>query len=206
MGCFDLTRASAALVSLPRRTRQLLVVVQDGPGVFKAKVTTWELAGGSWQAAFPPLAATIGRNGFVAAEEKTEGDGCTPIGVYSLGLAFGSEAAASTAMPYRQTTGADCWIDDPVSPQYNRWVEGIPAGVSYEPMLRPDGLYRYGLVIEYNTAPVVAGKGSAIFMHLWRGGEPTAGCVALAEEDLLRILSWLQPSKQPLIILGGEQI
>jgi L,D-peptidoglycan transpeptidase YkuD (ErfK/YbiS/YcfS/YnhG family) len=72
-------------------------------------------------------------------------------------------------------------------------------------MLRPDGLYRHGIVVEYNSRPVVAGKGSAIFVHIWRGaGEPTAGCVALAEGELREITAWLDPEKGPVIVLGGR--
>jgi L,D-peptidoglycan transpeptidase YkuD (ErfK/YbiS/YcfS/YnhG family) len=45
--------------------------------------------------------------------------------------------------------------------------------------------------------------GSAIFVHLGEGkGMPTAGCVAMAEPDLLSILQWLDPARRPLIIMG----
>ena len=70
-------------------------------------------------------------------------------------------------------------------------------------MRRNDGLYRIGVVIGYNRDPVKKGLGSAIFLHPWRGeGTATSGCVAMAEGDLLRILSWLEPSKKPKVILG----
>ena len=70
-------------------------------------------------------------------------------------------------------------------------------------MRRDDHLYRLGVVVGYNTDPVVAGLGSAIFLHIWKGpGQPTAGCVAMAESDLERIVAWLDPAKMPQIILG----
>jgi L,D-peptidoglycan transpeptidase YkuD (ErfK/YbiS/YcfS/YnhG family) len=71
-------------------------------------------------------------------------------------------------------------------------------------MLRPDGLYDIGAVIEYNTSPVVPGQGSAIFLHIWRDGgrKPTAGCVALEKSRLRRLLAWLRADMKPVVFLG----
>jgi L,D-peptidoglycan transpeptidase YkuD (ErfK/YbiS/YcfS/YnhG family) len=107
-------------------------------------------------------------------------------------------------MPYRQVHGEDLWVDDPASPDYNRWVvAGQTTATSYERLKRDDDLYKFTLVIAYNTDPVVPGLGSAIFVHLWAGPDSTtAGCIALAEADLLQILPWLDPAAGPVIILG----
>jgi L,D-peptidoglycan transpeptidase YkuD (ErfK/YbiS/YcfS/YnhG family) len=57
-------------------------------------------------------------------------------------------------------------------------------------------------VIEYNTDPIVPGKGSAIFMHIWRGPDsPTSGCIAMAKENFLPLLKWLNWDHNPVIIL-----
>jgi L,D-peptidoglycan transpeptidase YkuD (ErfK/YbiS/YcfS/YnhG family) len=70
-------------------------------------------------------------------------------------------------------------------------------------MKRDDNLYKYGIIIEYNTDPVIKGSGSAIFLHVWKGeGIHTAGCVAISEENILKILDWLDPAATPLIITG----
>ena len=192
---------STVLAQMDGHILQAVVVLPAGPGS-SAVLGAWERRDGSWRPAFSAQ-AVVGRSGFVPPDEKREGDGGTPRGVYPLGLVFGYAAAAPTAMPYRQITAADHWIDDPASPQYNTWVHGQPQAASWEDMLRPDGLYRYGIVVEYNTAPVVPGKGSAIFVHLWRGpDEATAGCICLAEADLLRLIAWLSPENRPQIILG----
>jgi len=100
----------------------------------------------------------------------------------------------------------DLWVDDPASPDYNRWVvRGETAALSFERLRRDDDLYQYGIVIAYNTDPVVAGRGSAIFLHLWAGPDsPTAGCVAVTKADLLKILSWLDPAANPMILLGMD--
>lgn len=107
-------------------------------------------------------------------------------------------------MPYRQTAPDDIWVDDPGADDYNRWVKkGRTKAASFEHMRRDDHLYRYGIVIEYNTTPVVKGHGSAIFFHLWMGkDEPTQGCVALSEDDALEILRWLDPAAKPVAAMG----
>ena len=107
-------------------------------------------------------------------------------------------------MPYRQATDDDFWVDDVISEDYNKWVKGKPNAVSWEKMKRDDDQYKYGVVIEYNMHPIVKGKGSAIFLHVWKGGESTLGCVSMSEEMILKILAWLDPAKKPLIIMGTE--
>ena len=99
-------------------------------------------------------------------------------------------------------TERDFWIDDPGSLQYNQWVAGDVPRVSHEVLRRRDNLYKYAVVIEYNANPVVPGMGSAIFLHVWRAAKkPTAGCVAMAEADILRFLQWLDKRQSPVILL-----
>jgi L,D-peptidoglycan transpeptidase YkuD (ErfK/YbiS/YcfS/YnhG family) len=111
----------------------------------------------------------------------------------------------TTKMPYRQATDDDFWVDDVGSADYNRWVRGRPQAASMEKMKREDGLYRHGIVIEYNMDPIVRGKGSAIFLHQWQGiAKSTRGCVAMPENQILRLLAWLDPAQKPLMIMGTE--
>jgi L,D-peptidoglycan transpeptidase YkuD (ErfK/YbiS/YcfS/YnhG family) len=110
-------------------------------------------------------------------------------------------------MPYRQALDGDVWVDDLDSPDYNRWVKkDLTKAASFELMRRKDDRYKYGLVVEYNTRPVVKGNGSAIFIHVWKNEDTaTSGCVAMAEADILRLLAWLDPAKKPAVILGQAQ-
>ena len=64
--------------------------------------------------------------------------------------------------------------------------------------------YKYCMVIEYNTHPVVKGKGSAIFFHVAdEKYSPTAGCVAIAEKDMLQFLKWFKPKKKKAMLSFG---
>jgi len=72
-------------------------------------------------------------------------------------------------------------------------------------MRRNDDLYQYGIVIEYNTDPIIKGYGSAIFFHVWAGTKSTtAGCVAVSENDIRKIISWLNPAANPVILINPD--
>lgn len=158
--------------------------------------------------AFEPFPAVVGRNGFAPSGKKREGDGRTPSGRYRLGHAFGYAGSANTKMPYRQALTDDVWVDDPESPDYNRWVKlAETSAASYEKMKRDDDQYGYGVVIQYNTDPVIKGYGSAIFFHVWAGAwSTTAGCIAASEEDIRKILNWLDPAAKPMIIINPDPV
>ena len=100
-------------------------------------------------------------------------------------------------------TRQDIWVDDPRSPDYNRLKKRAEtAARSFEDMVLPDDRYKHGIVIEYNTHPIIPGLGSAIFLHIWKDpATPTAGCVAISEENLLKLIHWLDPAKEPLIVI-----
>jgi L,D-peptidoglycan transpeptidase YkuD (ErfK/YbiS/YcfS/YnhG family) len=182
-----------------------VVVVRPIPGALsRVGVSAWERDEGRWAPRWTDLPGVIGRGGFAPAGQKREGDGRTPSGVFRLERAFGYDADLVTGLTYRQATTNDSWVDDPQSPNYNRWVTGRPRSGSFEQMRRDDDLYRVGAVIEYNTESILPGFGSAIFLHVWAGPDrPTAGCVALAEPDVRRLLRWLDRRCRPVIALGS---
>ena len=201
---FVVADADPRLVPGPA-AEQVLAVAEPAPGQVASVLWGLEKTPQGWRNVLGPIPVVLGRSGIAAFEQKREGDGKTPRGVFGLGPVFGYAATALTRMPYRQATAEDVWIDEPSSPRYNQWVKGIPAKESHEKMRRTDGLYQLGIVIGYNTDPVVPGRGSAIFLHVWKGaGQSTSGCVAMALPDLERVVAWLDPARQPRIILGYQ--
>ena len=189
------------------KSAQIILVV-DNSSFFSTKtnVYTMKKHGDKWKMVFEPFNAVIGRNGFAVAGEKREGDGKTPSGIYPLKMTFGYDESIKTKMPYRQVLADDLWVDDPNADDYNRLVKKTETrAASYEKMRRDDNLYKYGIIIEYNTDPIIKGNGSAIFLHIWTGESvPTAGCVAVSEEDIIKILGWLDLAASPLIITSIE--
>jgi L,D-peptidoglycan transpeptidase YkuD (ErfK/YbiS/YcfS/YnhG family) len=188
-------------------TKQILLVIDNSSFFFpERKVYAFEKKADIWQIAFEPVDAVIGRKGFAPTGEKREGDGRTPTGIFSLKTTFGYDESINTKMPYRQALEDDLWIDDPEAIDYNRWVKKSKTKAkSYERMRRDDNLYEYGIVIEYNTDPVIKGYGSAIFLHTWHNKwKTTEGCVAVSKENILKILYWLDPQTKPLIFIRQE--
>lgn len=181
--------------------QQAIIVTTNSPGSVSVTITTFEKINGTWKQ-ISSFAGNIGRNSFTY--NKVEGDGHSPIGIFSLGTAFGRYASPGTAMNYRQSTTNDFWVDDVNSPLYNTWQQGPVNNRwnSAENMYIPQ--YNYGFVINHNTTSRTPGKGSAIFFHVWSGpGHGTAGCTAAAQGNVINTLKWLNPSKSPIIIQGS---
>jgi L,D-peptidoglycan transpeptidase YkuD (ErfK/YbiS/YcfS/YnhG family) len=196
-----------AEAGLPENVSQIILVKDDSFLFFTSrKIYALEKHDSAWHQTMEPIDAVVGRNGFAPRGEKREGDGRTPSGLYRMGTAFGYAPSVPTRMPYRQTLADDLWIDDPNAPDYNRWVKlSETRALSYEKMRREDDLYKYGIVIEYNTHPVIKDHGSAIFLHVRAtAGSTTAGCVAISEEDILKILAWLNPAANPVIVINPD--
>lgn len=140
------------------------------------------------------MSCTIGRGGVCAAADKREGDGCTPLGRWPIRgvlLRRGKVEAADIRLPWRWVREGDGWSDDVADPAYNRPVH-LPRDFSAENLLRNDEAYDVIIVLGHNDAPPVPGRGSAIFFHLSEG-RPTAGCVAVERDDMLRLLPLLVP-------------
>jgi len=198
-GCTSIT--PKFLQILDRSISQAIYVHPVSKNSHQAQLSAWQRQGSAWHRLYF-ISAVIGRNGLAAIGNKKEGDGKTPSGIFPLGPAFGYASSMDTGLPYRQATDNDFWVDDARSLQYNQWVKGVPAAGSFERLKRLDNLYQYGIVIGYNIHPVIPGAGSAIFMHVWRGYySSTAGCVAVNQRNIRKILRWLSRQYQPVIIL-----
>ncbi|MBR0667507.1 L,D-transpeptidase family protein [Roseomonas hellenica] len=132
----------------------------------------------------------LGKGGVRA--DKSEGDGATPTGLLPLRrlLYRADRVAAPECALRREPIGAeDGWCDDPAHPDYNRQIT-LPHPARHERLWRGDALYDVVVPLGWNDAPVVRGRGSAIFLHLARPDyAPTEGCVALSLVDLRRVLS-----------------
>lgn len=187
---------------------QQVIVVTPGAGV-QARVSAYEYRPDVklWVRVLGPFDSVAGRKGFALPGEKREGDGKTPSGIYALGDAFGYAEKVDTGLHYRQSGSDDFWVDDVDSLHYNQWVHGDPHAKSFEKMHRDDRLYSEGIIVEYNTSPIVKGAGSAIFLHVWRAANKgTAGCVAMEEKNILALLHWLDAGRKPKVILNPEAL
>ncbi|HEY0168803.1 MAG TPA: L,D-transpeptidase family protein [Jatrophihabitans sp.] len=169
-----------------------------------ARLELWQRSslGGFWRAA-GPVTAYVGRNG---VGQTSEGMSRTPAGVFGLTQAFGNQPNNGTRLPYFQAGRNDWWNGNVNSPAYNTHVvQSYSPGGASENLYYMGPVYAHAVVIDYNRFPVVAGAGSAFFLHV-ANGRPTAGCVALDSASLNSIMRWLSPTAHPVISIGvGSQ-
>ena len=132
---------------------------------------------------------THGRLGFT--DDKWEGDGKTPLGAFPFRRAFYRADRLSkpeTALPLAEITPTCGWCDDPSSAFYNTYIQKPFTG-SHEDLWLDKPMYDLIIVVGQNDSPPVAGKGSAIFIHLASPEfGPTQGCIGLELPGLLKIL------------------
>ncbi|WP_017814943.1 L,D-transpeptidase family protein [Paenibacillus shenyangensis] len=191
------------------RSEQMIIVTASRQSSTAGRLYLYEKQTDGWHHQIGPIPVVLGQNGL---GKTKEGDGKTPIGTYTLGTAFGSSSLPPDGLKtdYRTAGADDYWVDASKSPDYNSWVayEGNPDDrwSSFERLNNP--LYKHAMVINYNTDPALPGKGSAIFMHIWRAADkPTEGCIAMSELNLLKVLTAIDPDKSPKIrIAVGNQI
>jgi L,D-peptidoglycan transpeptidase YkuD (ErfK/YbiS/YcfS/YnhG family) len=136
----------------------------------------------------------LGRGGIKA--NKREGDGGTPRGrFFPVRVWWRADRIPRprTSLPLRRIGPADAWCEDPSDRHYNKSFERS-ANEPGDRLWRDDGLYDLFIEINHNIRPRVAGRGSAVFIHVARPGfAPTAGCVALRLRDLQKLLSRMGP-------------
>lgn len=155
----------------------------------------WLVAGGL------RVPVALGRGGIRA--DKREGDGATPRGRFApLRLWWRADRGPRprSALPIRRIGPFDGWCEDPRDRRYNRPIP-VGFGVDGDRLWREDGLYDLILEIDHNARPRIAGRGSAVFIHVTRPGMlPTAGCVALKAGVLRRLLPHI--GRNTRIVIG----
>ena len=155
----------------------------------------WLTAGGQ------TIPVALGRGGIIA--NKREGDGGTPKGTFRprrLWWRADRHKRPQTFLPARAIRPEDAWCEDPNSRHYNQPVR-LDRDHSGDRLKRDDHLYDFIVEIDHNTSPRIAGRGSAVFLHLARENfSPTAGCVSMTKSAMLRLLRRLGP--QTRIVIG----
>jgi len=146
------------------------------------------------------IPVALGRGGILA--NKREGDGGTPRGTFCPRLLWwraDRHPRPRTFLPVRRIGPADAWCEDPTDRRYNQPVH-LRNGESDDRLRRDDHLYDFIIEIDHNTRPRIAGRGSAVFLHLARPHfGPTAGCVAMTQPAMLRLLRRLGPRTRIII-------
>ena len=135
-------------------------------------------------------AAYVGRAGIGDAHE---GSTLTPTGDYGITGAFGIQPNPGSKMSYLQVTNAHYWCGD--EHYYNQLVDinQKPHYCLGEHLIDYPGAYDYGMFFDYNTNPIVYGKGSAFFLHCYPRAPWTEGCIAVSRDNMIKIIQTVRP-------------
>lgn len=195
----------------------LITVITEDWKATQGKLSVYQRTKkGSWLPKIKDIPVTVGRNGLAYGEgsrwyrgngkdDKKEGDGKAPAGLFPLTAFFGYQKD-TFAMPYYHAADSSLiCVDDVNSRFYNQLIHQkeveTPDYKSFEYMRRGDKQYELGVIIGYNTAPIIKGKGSCVFMHIWKAANnPTSGCTAMNSDDLKLILQELDIKDKPLLL------
>ncbi|MBK8464794.1 MAG: hypothetical protein IPL32_03105 [Chloracidobacterium sp.] len=169
-----------------------------------------------WKQVGDSFPVVLGRNGLAWAELlngdldmtkiKQEGDGNAPAGMFPLVASFGTSTKPNAVeLPYTKLDNFTECVDDTKSQFYNRIVNRMQVGnfdwKSSEKMLEVGDEYGLGIFVAYNTYPVEKGRGSCIFLHVWKDATTgTSGCTAMERRNLERIVGWASSKKNPYLV------
>lgn len=207
--------------NIPDGSKQLILVISPDWSSPLAKLYLYERKDKTWVLVKACMSAVVGKKGMAwgiglhlmegfggAAPLKQEGDLKAPAGIFTIGnsMGYADSLPFLSLIPYREATENTIGVDDSASKYYNQIIDStaVPDSLkhwkSFERMRRKDDLYKWLAVIEHNIGNI-KGKGSLIFLHIWkRSDSGTAGCTATSEDNVLQILQWLDEAKKPIIV------
>ena len=195
-------------------TKQLVVVTTDSWNNIEGRMSVYEHKGNYWEPVFTQIPIVTGRSGMawgkgLHKEElnrgklKKEGDGNSPAGIFQLSGLFGYEDILSKMSSLKVDIKTFC-VDDSKSAYYNQIVtiDTVKKDwTSAETMRMKSDVYKFGIFVDYNVKPAIPTMGSCIFMHIWSGNTgPTAGCTAMKESDILKLIGFLDKKKNPILV------
>ena len=131
---------------------------------------------------------SVGKKGI--RKNKIEGDFCTPSGKFKIGKLYWRPDRVSlpkNRLICKKIKKNLAWCNDIKSKFYNKEIK-INKKIKYEKLYRSDYKYDYFILIKYNYYNPIKNKGSAIFIHLTKSYNPTAGCIAISKKDFLILL------------------
>ncbi len=187
----------------------------------KAQIFERENTKAEWKSVGESFPVVVGKNGLAWSDDarmkaetephKVEGDGKAPAGIFNLTGAFGSSAKPDfVKFPFTKLEESTECVDDVKSASYNKIVDKNKIGNfdwnGSEKMLAVGMQYDLGVFVAHNSNPPQAGKGSCIFLHIWKSETSgTAGCTAMKRENIEEVLSILDAKKNPVLIQMPEK-
>ena len=196
------------------KSSQLIVVTSGSWNKIEGEMNVYEYESGVWKLVLKDIPIVTGRSGMAWGKGlhptklnkgrlKKEGDGNSPAGIFYLSGLFGYEEINAKMTSLKVDLQTFC-VDDSKSVFYNQIVKTDTVKKDWdsaETMRMKSDVYKYGIFVDYNTKPATPNGGSCIFMHIWSGSKsPTAGCTAMKETDILKLIDFLDQKKNPILV------
>lgn len=164
-----------------KKVKQLIFVKYKGHS--RADVILYKKTDGK----FKKVLSCSGYVGKYGINKKREGDKRTPTGTYGFSKAFGIKNNPGTKIKYTKLNPYLYWSAD--RKYYNQMIDirKVKASRAGEHLIRYRPHYNYALAIDYNKKCVYK-KGAAIFLHCTGRNPYTAGCVAVKETYMKKII------------------
>lgn len=168
------------------------VVSVVGVGGSDAKMDVYQRGPTGWQAVAAGIPTHVGSAGM--APKAKSGYPATPMGIFTLPFVFGTAPNPGGGLKYVQVGPNHWWSGDDSSPTFNTMQvcqkSQCPFSTAESENLEiPQYKHSVVMGVNPNRTP---GDGAAFFFHTTDGG-PTAGCVAIDDATLVKIIQWLQP-------------
>ncbi|WP_332829955.1 L,D-transpeptidase family protein [Clostridium perfringens] len=179
-------------------SNQIIVVTTNNMNTSYCNIEIYEKNdSGEWNN-IDSTTGRVGANGLAYIENRVQSTNTTPAGVMSITGAFGVKNNPGTKLDYIKVNNNMYWDLNSENSTYNRLINYNPGG-DYEHLISYPRQYEYSLITDYNHNQV-PNKGGAIFVHcLGRGA--TGGCVSMPREKMIEILKWIDPKKNPKILV-----
>jgi L,D-peptidoglycan transpeptidase YkuD (ErfK/YbiS/YcfS/YnhG family) len=170
---------------------QVISVV--GVGGSSAKMDVWQRTEAGWQPIGAGIPAHVGSAGMTP--QSKDGYPATPMGIFTLDYVFGTAPSPGGGLQYLQVGSDDWWDGDGSSPTFNTHQHCRKDQCHFdtsgsENLDIPE--YVHSVVMGVNTRERIPANGAGFFLHSTDGG-PTAGCVAIDDGTLVKIIQWLRP-------------
>ena len=202
-------------------SRQVIVVEAPRWSSTEGTLTAFEKRRGKWAITQPTVRAQLGYGGLVRGDKRRQGTGTVPTGVFDILRGFGRKDDPGTSLKYVQVDRNDAWTYNPRVPStYNVFQTVDRSWNSYggyvEKLWDMGDQYDYVAILDYNLpqGPITTGakgvrrsstspdtsRGGGIFLHVDNGNK-TAGCIAVKKKVMRNLMRWLDPKKDPVIVI-----
>ena len=217
------TSAHAAPVLLGGITdsKQVVLVTAKSWNATTGTVRTFEKRNKTWAETHSSTKANLGYGGLVSGNKRKQRTGKTPTGTYAIKWAFGIKPDPGASLKYTKVDSDDAWTYNPRVPStYNIFQTSNKKWLSYgnyvERLTTYGKQYNYVAVVDFNLpkGKITQGanginrtdesantaRGGGIFLHV-SNGKNTAGCIAVPQKFMKNVLRWLDPKKNPVIVI-----